>query len=114
MKKHHLAVGISTVLLVLLAGCDEIIKPDLPVVVTQRPSLAGQGLVAQFNNQTNSQLTVSLVFENKRSNQRKEGSINIPPNGTVEIGWLEGWMFEPGETVTLSHPNYKTKKWSIP
>ena len=117
MNKSPFPLVLSAVLLVVIAGCDitkEITKPDMPVVVTKRESFLGQGLVAQFNNQTSSQLTVNLVFENKKRNQRKEGSINIPANEMVEIGWLEGWTFEPGETVTISHPNYKTKTWFIP
>lgn len=108
MNTHRLAVVLSSGLLVLVAGCGDITKPDMPLVVTKRQSLVGRGLVVQFNNQTNRRLTVTVVFENKEKNQRWDGAINIPPNGQVEVGWLEGWMFEPGETVTVSHPNYKS------
>lgn len=112
MNRHRSARTLS-LLLVVIAGCDDITKPALPVVVGVRESLVGVGLVAQFYNQTNTQLTVNVVFENKKKNQRKEGIINIPANSMVEIGWLEGWYFEPGETITISHPNYKTKTWII-
>ncbi len=92
-------------------------KLQLPIVVTKRDSLGGNGMFAQFHNQTNAQLTAHLIFENKKMNQRKEGYINILANRIQEIGWLvgglvgwlEGWQFESGETVTISHPYYASK-----
>ena len=114
MHMHRLAVVLVSVVLLLADGCGDVSKPEVPVIVTYRESLLGQGLVLQLNNQTNTQLTVTLVVNNEEKNYRKEGAINIPPNGQVEIGWLEGWRFESGETVTISHPNFKSRTWRIP
>ncbi len=110
MNAHRLAVVLASAVLVLVSGCGD----SVPVVVTFRQSLVGVGIVAQFHNQTNSQLTIHVVIENKEKDLRTEGAINIPPNDTVEIGWLEGWMFKPGEIITISHPNYKRQRLVVP
>jgi hypothetical protein len=109
--KHLTGMFVVVAIVLSIAGCGNL---QVPVVVTMRDSLVGAGKVAQFHNQTNVQLTVGLVFENKQKNQRKETAISIPPSGTVEVGWLEGWVLESGETVTISHPSYLSKTWNIP
>jgi hypothetical protein len=114
MNTRRLVGLTSSVLLVMITACSDITKPNMPLVVTFRESLVGHGIVAQFYNQTNHQLTVYLVLENKEKNHRKKMSVNIPADDMVEIGWLEGWMFESGETITISHPNYKTSTWRVP
>ena len=114
----YLAIVLIVVALALsISGCDDVGKalvPVVPVVVTTRESAVGAGRVAQFHNQTNTQLTVSVVFKNQKKDERKETSFNIPPNGTFEIGWLEGWALESGETITISHPSYRDKTWTVP
>jgi hypothetical protein len=90
------------------------VKPTVPVVVTYRDSAWGQGKVAIFSNQTSNRLTIGVRFENKKSNQQKSGSIDLEPNGKTEIGWLEGWMFEPGETIEITHPDYTSVVLTIP
>lgn len=102
-----------------IAGCDAgggvpFVKPRVPVVVTTRDSLVGEGKVAIFSNQTQNRLTILVLFENKKLNERKEGNIDLDPNGKNEIGWLEGWVFVAGETITVSHPNYSSFSVTIP
>jgi hypothetical protein len=83
-------------------------KPPVPVVISMRDSAVGEGRVAIFSNQTPNRLTVSVTVENKQFNQRKSVNIDLEPNGNFEFGWLEGWKFVPGETITVSHPNYSS------
>lgn len=90
------------------------VKPTVPVVVSYRGSAWGQGKVAIFSNQTANRLTISVKFENKKSNQQKSGTIDLEPNGKTEIGWLEGWKFESGETIEITHPDYSSKTVTIP
>lgn len=91
-----------------------VLKPALPVVVSYRPSLVGQGLVAIFSNQSGNRLTLTVTFEDRTGQQRKTGTIDLDPNGRTEIGWLEGWRFEPGETIKISHPNYRPMNLRVP
>lgn len=88
-------------------------KPPVPVVISMRDSLVGEGRVAIFSNQTPNRLTVSVTVENKQLNQRKSVNIDLEPNGNFEFGWLEGWKFLPGETITVSHPNYSSFTKSV-
>jgi hypothetical protein len=89
-------------------------KSKVPVVVSYRDSLLSDGLVAIFINQTSNRLTISYKFENKALGEVKEGAIDIKPNAKVEIGWLEGWNFVSGDTITVSHHNYRSFTTRIP
>ena len=103
---------VLAVLPVAMLGCG--LREPVPVVVTLRDSLVGEGRVAVFSNQTPNRLTVSLVLENRAKHDRKTGNLDLEPNGTAEIGWLEGWTFESGETIEISHPNYRSKALHVP
>ncbi|HEX6985480.1 MAG TPA: hypothetical protein VF170_08890 [Planctomycetaceae bacterium] len=96
-----------------MAGCD-VARPPVPVAVTLRDSLVGEGQVAVFSNQTPNRLTVRVVLENAAANDRKEGNLDLDPNGTAEIGWMEGWKFVSGETITISHPGYRSQTFRVP
>ncbi len=89
-------------------------KPSLPVVVTYRESLVGEGIVAIFSNQTSNRLTITVEFESRSGTERKRGTIDLDPNGKSEIGWMEGWKFESGESIALAHPNYSPRTVTIP
>ncbi len=112
--KRLAIVFIILVLAIGALGCNELTRPAVPVVVTMRWSAVGVGLVAQLHNQTNAQLTVSVVIRSEKTNQTKEATVNIPANGTTEIGWAEGLPFGSGETLTISHPNYANKTLTTP
>lgn len=98
--------------LVVTAGCG--LGEPMPVAVTLRDSLVGEGRVAVFSNQTPHRLTVRVVLENAALKDRREGNLDLDPNGTAEIGWLEGWKFVSGETITISHPQYRTPTVRVP
>ena len=89
-------------------------KPTVPVVVSYRDSVVGIGKVARFSNQSPNRLTITVTFENKAKNQRKSGSLDLAPNAVAEVGWLEGWVLESGETIEVSHPDYSSKTWNVP
>ena len=94
------------------AGCG--LREPIPVVVTLRDSLVGEGKVAVFSNQSPNRLTVSLVLENSAKRDRTAANLDLDPNGTAEVGWMEGWTFESGETIEVSHPSYATKRLRVP
>ena len=98
LSLYVLALGLFT-------GCG-ISTPFVPVVITLRQSLWGEGMVAIFSNQTPNRLTISVTVRNDKLNQSKSVNINLDPNGNGEFGWLEGWRFLSGETIIVSHPSY--------
>ena len=76
----------------LFTGCGSI-TPFVPVVVTMRNSLVGEGKFAIFSNQTPNRLTITVTVENKPKNQSQSVNIDLDPNENREFGWLEGWRF---------------------
>lgn len=70
----------------LLTGCGSLAQPEVPVTVTRRESLFGQGIVAQFHNQLDRPLLVELELENRALKQRSTGHVTIPASGTAEVG----------------------------
>jgi len=118
-----LLVCFSGVLVVLFVACGgggpgksvvPFVKPTVPVVVSFRDSRWGQGKVAIFSNQTANRLTITVKVESKQQKQEKSGNIDLEPNGRTEIGWLEGWKFESGETIDITHPDYSSKSVTVP
>ena len=101
------AVWLS-VLVFCVTGCGS--SAPLPVVVTTHHLNKGPGLSARFTNETNSEVTVDLLVENQKKNQRRIGTIKIPANGSLDLGMIDGIPFEAGETITMSpHRDYQKK-----
>ncbi|MCE9563351.1 MAG: hypothetical protein K8U57_15020 [Planctomycetes bacterium] len=92
----------------------EPLRPDLPVRVTLRPAANGKSLVAQYRNDSAKYLTVQVVLWNPTLGESKSGSLNIGPKGVTEHGWLEGWAYRSGETITISHADYETAELVVP
>lgn len=84
------------------------------MVVSYRDSVLGIGKVAKFGSQSANRVTPTATFENKKTNRRKTGVIDLGPNAVEEVGWLEGRMLEAGETITVAHPDYATHTWAVP
>jgi len=113
MKRLFLYVS-SVMCLLLLSGCRDTEKPNMPVRVIVRESIVGEGLVAQFHNETSHRLVVDVILEDKNQNNKRSGALALEPNAVTEIGWIEGWKFTSGDTIKISHSNYKTIKYQIP
>lgn len=110
-----LAGVVVAVVGLMITGCSEgVSKPKMPVTVTYRESVVGEGYVVRFQNQTAKYLQVRVRFKNRTLNQEKDGYIDLSPNGSTEIGWMEGWKFVSGETITLSHEDYASASYRIP
>ncbi|HVS38908.1 MAG TPA: hypothetical protein VMS17_25345 [Gemmataceae bacterium] len=90
------------------------VKPPVPVVISYRESSVGQGKVAIFSNQTSNRLTITVEFHNEQFNKSKTVTLDLDPNSKMEIGWLEGWKFLSGETITVSHPDWSSKTVTVP
>lgn len=88
-------------------------KPELPVKVIIRESLAGEGMVAQFHSEFPQKIVVYVVLESKEYGAKRESNLALDPNGMTEIGWLQDWKFLPGDTITISHSDYKTSRYKV-
>lgn len=89
-------------------------KPEVPVVISSRSAVLGNGEVAIFSNQTGNRLTITVKIEDKTGSNRKTGTLDLDPNGKAEIGWMEGWRFKSGDTIEISHPDYSPKTTRFP
>lgn len=89
-------------------------KPPLPVSVTHRESMVGEGYVAQFENQSDKFLTIAVELRNETIGKKRSGHLELRGNHTTEIGWLQGWKFASGDTIAVSHADYKGATYRIP
>jgi hypothetical protein len=90
------------------SGRLQITKPPLAVVVSDRESVVGDGKVLVFHNQTGNQITVSMHVE-RDGKTAGRWAVPVPPNGSSEFGWAQGWPFKRGDKVTLSHAQYRDR-----
>jgi hypothetical protein len=113
MRNRILSIFCTVALIFAAANCSAP-KPQVPVKVTFRSSMFESGTVGQFTNQTNSQITILVLCGDSKKEQRTELTLELPPNGTVEVGQSKGWKVAPGEEVTLTHPDYEPKVYKLP
>ena len=88
-------------------------KPNIPVRISIREALTGDGLVAQFSNNSNRFIAIAATFTNPTTNESLTTRIDISPNDTKEIGHIEGWIFESGDEILLEHSDYKSSLTTI-
>jgi hypothetical protein len=114
IPRLSLLASIPLLALLLLTGCGQILKPNLPIAVVYRLSLVGKGYVAVFHNTSNKYLTIIVEFEDVTLGDKKTETIDLPPFGEKEIGWKEGWKFASGDTIIIRHADYKIGEYKIP
>src|SRR5205807_1558785 len=88
--------------------------PPMPVEVAYRESLLGRGRVFVIKSTSDRQLSVIATLTNPTTKQERRYRVDLSPRGTREIGWGEGWVASSGDTVTLSHNDYKSYTARIP
>jgi len=88
--------------------------PPMPVEVAYRQSLVGRGRVFVLKNTSDRQLSVIATLKNPTMNQERTVRVDLSPRGIREIGWGEGWVASSGDTVMLSHNEYKSYSARIP
>jgi hypothetical protein len=89
-------------------------KPSLPVAISWRKALIGPGLVLHVHNKSDRQLSLLGVFENATLHNKRAFRIDVPAGGDTELGHLEGWVFSSGDSLQLSHADYRTWNLSAP
>jgi hypothetical protein len=88
--------------------------PQLPIAVSFRSALLGPGLVLQVTNGTARHLTLLAEFENPTTQQTMRRRIDLAPHAEEEVGHAEGWAFASGDTLILSHNDYKSWHGAAP
>ena len=88
--------------------------PPIPIEVSYREALLGPGLVCIVENTSDRHLSVLATFMNPSLNQEKNFRLDVPPKGVTEVGHLEGWILASGDTIVLSHNDYKSWNGKIP
>lgn len=101
----------------LQAGCSKLgdtpPRRPVPVRAALRPSLVNNTLVVVLLNETPHQLAVDVGL--KRGGQiLVMATVPISANGTKEIGWMEGFPFQPGDILVLEHPEYTPVQLEVP
>ena len=104
---------ITIIAFLILVSCS-IQKPLMPIEVTYRKALLGEGLVASFHNSSQKHLAVVVILTNPTLNQTKSLRLDLSPDVTREIGHLEGWAFASGDIIEIKHNDYRTLTVKVP
>lgn len=89
-------------------------KPDMPVRVGYRSAITGPGLVLKVENTSDRHLSIRATLKNPSLGNTQNFRLDVPPRGEVEAGYREGWTLASGDTITLTHNDYKPWDGSIP
>lgn len=85
-------------------------KPSLPIRLTYRKSMVGEGLVAIFRNTSAQHLSVLATFVNPQIGVTRSFRLELPPDQDVSFGHLEGWRFNPGDDITIVNNEFEPLK----
>lgn len=88
-------------------------QPEVPVRISFRKALISSGNVASFNN-TSGQTIAVTINVNRASGQSHSFDVILDPGMTKEIGEREGWAFIPGDTITVTQAEHKSKTFQAP
>lgn len=88
--------------------------PPLPIKVQYREALMGPGLVLKVTNTSNRHLSLLAILKNPSVNQEKTYRLDVAPNGTAEVGHLEGWALASGDRMRITHNDYQPWEGNIP
>lgn len=82
-------------------------RPDLPVILSFRPALLGQGKVAVLQNTSDAAVEVDVNVSSAATGMHKRFHGVINGRGNVQIGRQQGWQFAPGQVVTIVNGRYR-------
>jgi len=89
-------------------------KPEMPITVKYRPSILGKGYVVLIQNHADKDLTFRIkIRSTSRNLTNKNKYVNIKSQDDISIGWLEGWDFQLGDKILISHEKYRADLYII-
>lgn len=77
------------------------VKPAIPLQITYRQSMMGNGLVTVYTNKSDKFLKLLVTVKNPKV-APMSFRIDLAPNETKELGHLEGWTFNFGDQITVT------------
>lgn len=115
-RKTHPAVWAVAIALIGYLGYQayEENLPKLPVNVQFRHALLGPGYVLILRNTSGQPLQVMASLTHPAINDTRSFDVYIPPNGSTDIGKLNGWITQSGDNITLKNSKYQPWNGSIP
>lgn len=82
--------------------------PELPVSVSfHRALLGGKSYVAEFSSRGPSAMAIAVEWVDAATHSHRTFRLDIGPGRPTPRGHLEGFDFEPGDTLAMSHDGYK-------
>jgi Zn finger protein HypA/HybF involved in hydrogenase expression len=82
-------------------------RPDLPVRISFRRALLGQGEVGTFQNLSDRVLEITLDVISPATGASMHRSYVLNPRGMIQVGPLERWPFAPGQKIELTNPGFR-------
>jgi len=83
--------------------------PDLPIELSFRAAVMGNGLVLKLDNLTPREFPVKVNATSPTFGKTRVFEILIPAKKIVEIGHMEGWAFTKGDTVSIHSEGFEDK-----
>ena len=111
LKGKEILLICSVVLLSFFVGCGDL--PELPVEVSYRPSRIGVGGVAIFTNTSNETIEFEAQVRNPKTKEQVKYMVTLRAGESKELGWMQDWAWEPGETLLLRKDGYKDARYTV-
>ena len=110
-RPRLLALASAAVVLVALLVFWLWPKVPVDVAIRQSPWI---GQVLQISNESDEKLIgLTVRFHNRRKGQDLECHLGLlEPREQKEAGWLEGWVMEKGETVTIEARGFRSRAYT--
>jgi hypothetical protein len=86
---------------------------ELPVTVGFRKAIFANGKVAEIRSISNVGMAIDATITDAASHQERHFTVNIDPGRMAEFGRNQGYTFEPGDKLVLSHDGYKSMFWIV-
>jgi hypothetical protein len=86
---------------------------ELPVTVGFRKAIFANGKVAEIRSISNVGMAIDATITDAVSHQEHHFTLNIDPGRIAEFGRNQGYTFEPGDKLVLSHEGFKTMYWVV-
>jgi hypothetical protein len=82
--------------------------PPIPVEVQHRPALMGPGMVLRVNNTSDKPLVALVKLSSPTTKQERSFRLDIPANGSSEVGHREGWVVALGDKLEVFNDAYQS------
>jgi len=82
-------------------------KPPMPIKLTVRRAVLGDGLVTLFHNESQRNLSIVVTCTNPTLKQTENFRLDVAPGFAKELGHMQGWKFASGDVVRVTHNDYE-------